>query len=332
MEHTIRRWLRAGRVCSLPLALFALFLPAGCGSSAPASAAPTAVLAPTVSVSPTEASPVTAVRDTVTAYIAARQRALVAGGADVLSGFLAPGSPAAATEPFVAAGRVQILAQQGLQVVAAAPSTQIAAPPSFYQGAEPLAADVGTTDEGALRAVVFARESGALTLSDGRQVKQLVDHVLTLVLYEDQWVVFRDRYLDRDRAVWLEAGGAAGWQVRAARRQWTAYELSRRRAYTPASAVRAFIALLAARRYAEADLFLAFDFHGTAEGMGGTFRRMKLVSSGLRGKPQPGEAVVVAGLQVVPRYSLWNKGLNVRFFRLRQEGAFWSIVDISSGP
>lgn len=330
MEHTIRRWLRAGRVCSLPLALFALFLPAGCGSSAPASAAPTAVLAPSVSVSPTDASPVAAVRDAVTGYIAARQRALVAGGADVLSGFLAPGSPAAA-ESFVAAGRVQILAQQGLQVVAAAPSTQIVAPPAFYQGTEPITADA-VAGEGPLRAVVFARESGVLTLSDGREMTQNFDHVLTLVSYEGQWVVFNDRYLDEDRAAWLEAGGAAGWQVRAARRQWTAYELSRRRAYTPASAVRAFIALLAARRYAEADLFLAFDFHGTAAGMGGTFRRMKLVSSELRGKPQPGEAVVVAGLQVVPRYSLWNKGLNVRFFRLRQQGAFWSIVDISSGP
>ena len=323
---------------SLAAVLLAAALLGGCGAAADPASTSSPAAAPTRGASHSAVaapSPDAAVEQAAQGYLTGRAQALVPGSAEALSVCLLPGSPAAAAEPFVAAGRILLFAECGVEVVAVASiADTAAAPPAFYHGSEPVtAASLTLQEPGLVRAIVFATVTSGLTLSDGRLLEEASEHVLTLILIRGKWRVFRDRYLDARQAAWLAAGGASGRQVAAARARRTAYQRSRRVAAIPEGAVREFVRLLGAGRYTDADLYLAFAFHGTAEGMGSTLRSVRLLTLHTKGKPSDGKATVVAGLQVEPRLSLWNDGLNVRFFSL-ERGAYgaWRIVGISSGP
>jgi hypothetical protein len=279
----------------------------------------------------------------VRGYLAARDQAVVAGANAQLASYLQVGSPAAAVEPLAAQGKVIKAAQRGLLYVQA--RTSITLPSrggqeavSFYSGATPVGiGDLPAAPKG-LRAIVTCATTTRLVANDGSTTTTVAKHTVTLVAAgSSRWLVYEDDYADTRQADYLAAAGAPPWQVVAARRRAAHLAAVERRCSTAGGAVRAYVELLNDRRYLEANFCLDPSSGATSQGMGATFRRMRVVAVRPVGRQISTQAELQVTLNVLPAagVAVWNKGTNnTRFYLLRRTGANrpWSIVAVNTSP
>ena len=281
-------------------------------------------------------APAQAAADAARAYLVSRDLGAVAGARrDRLLKWLQPGSPAAAVEPLVAAGRALVAARRGMLYVGATTDVSLG-PVAFFQGSEPVtAAHISFAGEAVARAEIVCQTSSSLTSADGVHHTVVADHALTLIAAgPGPWLVYEDDYADPQQAEALAAAGASSWQVWAARQRVRDAARVRRACTTADGTVRAFFSLLDAGRYLEAGFCLSPDFGGTARAMGATLRSIRLVAAAPSGPSSATRTVLRVTLRVQPRLALWNAGLNVRFITLERAGAAepWRIGAINTGP